>query len=151
MTTLKERCIDLPHFSREGITFVPYWKEFEGLMLLCEVSRTARTEDDFKQFFDTDRIKFYPYYVKPSGFHPALSKFVGRCIISQYDELHWEDAKIVAALIKAADEMAPLIKAAVERRKVWISRPVKHQPNQCYCSDRSFDRWTGWRLDRDEE
>lgn len=150
MTTLKERCANLPQFERQGIKFIPYWKEFEGLMLLCEVSRIAETEDDFKQFFNKN-IKFYPYYVKPSGFHPDLSKFVGRCIISQYDELHWEDAKIVAALIKAADEMAPLIKAAVERRKVWISRPVKHQPSQYCCSDRSFDRWTGGRLDRDEE
>lgn len=149
MTTLKERCANLPRFNRQGIEFIPYWKECKGLMLLCEVSRTARTEDDFKQFFSGD-IEFYPYYMKPQGFHPDLSKFVGRCIISQYDESHWEDAKIVAALIKAADEMAPLIKAAVERRQAWISRPVEDQPSYSY-SDRSFDRYTGWRLDRDEE
>ena len=150
MTTLKERCTNLPQFSREGITFVPYWKEFEGLMLISEVSRTAGTEEEFKRFFEGD-INFYPYYVKPSGFHPDLSKFVGRMIISQYDETYWSDEKIVAALIEAADKMAPIVKAAVEKRKEWISQPVEDNNHDYNYSDRSFDRWSGWRLDRDEE
>ena len=151
MTTLKERCTDLPQFDRQGVKFVPYWSPVEGLFLLCEVSRIAKDTEEFEQFFSGD-IEFYPYYMKPSGFHPDLSKFVGKLIISQYDESHWEDSRIVAALIDAADKMAPLIKGAVEKRQAWISRPVEDQPSGRYdYSDRSFDRYTGWRLDRDEE
>ena len=149
MTTLKERCVNLPQFDRQGVRFVPYWGNLEGLFLLCEVSRIAKDTEEFEQFFSGD-INFYPYYMKPSGFHPDLSKFVGRLVVSQYDETYWSDEKIVASLIKAADEISPIVKTAVEKRKVWISRPVEDN-NQYSYSDRSFDRWSGWRLDRDEE